>query len=201
VFLGVPEEEIADQDLTHHQLLHAYDTPLGNGNNMFISVSSALDHASAPAGHRAVMISTHCDLQPWKRLDRAGYERSKLEAGRRLLSLARRVYPRLGARASVYEVATPRTFERFTRRPDGAVGGIRQELKNANQNAIPHDIGVPGFYLAGDSTWPGLGTVACVLGSRIVAGMVIARAQARTMSYRHESAHGGGSPRPGVTFN
>jgi hypothetical protein len=34
---------------------------------------------------------------------------------------------------------------------------------------VPHDIGVPGFWLVGDSTWPGLGTVACVLGSRIVA--------------------------------
>jgi hypothetical protein len=34
---------------------------------------------------------------------------------------------------------------------------------------------VPGFWLAGDTTWPGLGTVACVLGSRIVAEGVLAR--------------------------
>jgi phytoene dehydrogenase-like protein len=55
------------------------------------------------------------------------------------------------------------------RRPRGAVGGVRQTLLNTNQRAIPHSLGVPGFWLAGDTTWPGLGTVACVLGSRIVA--------------------------------
>ncbi|MBZ0289397.1 MAG: hypothetical protein K8I30_17385, partial [Anaerolineae bacterium] len=68
-----------------------------------------------------------------------------------------------------YEVGTPLTYARFTSRPRGAVGGVRQTLQNANQNAIPHDIGLPGFWLAGDNTFPGLGTVACVLGSRIVA--------------------------------
>jgi hypothetical protein len=35
---------------------------------------------------------------------------------------------------------------------------------------------VPGFWLAGDTTWPGLGTVACALGSRIVAGKILALA-------------------------
>jgi phytoene dehydrogenase-like protein len=73
----------------------------------------------------------------------------------------------------VFEIGTPRTYERFTRRPGGAVGGIRQTLSNSNQNAVPHNIGVPGFWLAGDTTWPGLGTVACVLGSRIVAELVL----------------------------
>jgi hypothetical protein len=34
VFLGVPEEEVANQEFTHHQLLQSYDEPLGNGNNM-----------------------------------------------------------------------------------------------------------------------------------------------------------------------
>ena len=53
VFLGVPEEEVAGQDFTHHQLLHDYQRPLGNGNNMFISVSAPGDTESAPAGHRA----------------------------------------------------------------------------------------------------------------------------------------------------
>src|SRR5262249_43612666 len=59
-------------------------------------------------------------------------------------------------------------------------GGLRQTLANSNQHAVPHDIGVPGFWLAGDTTWPGLGTVACVLGSRIVAEGV--RAAATTLA-------------------
>jgi phytoene dehydrogenase-like protein len=174
VFLGVPEAEVEGQEFTHHQLLHVYGQPLGEGNNMFISVSGPHDTESAPAGHRAVMISTHCELAPWEGLSEEEYQHRKAALGARLISLAQRVYPSLGQRAVVYEVGTPRTYERFTLRPRGAVGGIRQSLANANQRALPHDIGVPGFWLAGDWTWPGLGTVACVLSSRIVAEGVLA---------------------------
>ncbi len=175
-FLGVPEAEVSGQAFTHHQLMSSYEAPLGNGNNMFISVSAPEDHESAPAGHRAVMLSTHCELYEWSGLCPTDYEEKKRAAGARLVELARRVYPSLGEQAVIREVATPRTYERFTRRPDGAVGGVRQTLGNSNQHAIPHDLGVEGFLMCGDSTWPGLGTVACVLGSRIVAEKALARA-------------------------
>jgi C-3',4' desaturase CrtD len=177
VFLGVPETEVEGQTFTHHQLLEDYTRPLGNGNNMFVSVSAAGDTESAPAGHRAVMISTHCDLEEWEDLGPEAYRERKAQVGERLVGLARRVYPELGRGAVVWEVATPRTYERFTRRPRGAVGGIRQTLGNSNQHAVPHDVGVWGFWLAGDTTWPGLGTVACVLGSRVVAEGVLAAAE------------------------
>ena len=173
VFLGVPESEVSGQEFSHHQLLLDYRLPLGNGNNMFISVSAPGDLESAPAGHRAVIISTHCDLEAWEGLADEDYQRRKMRMGERLIGLARRVYPNLGREAIVREVATPRTYERYTRRPRGAVGGLRQTLANSNQNALPQKIGVPGFWLAGDTTWPGLGTVACVLGSRLVAEGVL----------------------------
>jgi len=118
------------------------------------------------------MISTHCSLEEWEAIPASSYEAHKQAAGDRLLQLARRVYPRLGEQAVVHEVGTPHTYARFTGRPRGAVGGVRQTLRNANQHAIPHDVGPAGFWLVGDSMWPGLGTVACVLGSRVVAAGV-----------------------------
>ena len=177
VFVGVPEAEVAGEPFTHHQLLQSYNAPLGNGNNMFVSVSAAGDVDSAPPEHRAVMVSTHCELSPWEHLDQEAYERRKRAAGARLIAFARRIYPSLGERPVIFEIATPRTYERYTRRPRGAVGGVRQTLANSNQHAVPHELGPPGFWLAGDTTWPGLGTVACVLGSRIVADGVLRRAE------------------------
>ncbi len=170
VFLGVAQEEVAGQEFTHHQLMHDYASPLGEGNNMFVSISSPGDRQSAPPGHRAVMISTHTGLDGWAGPD---YEQRKKELGEQLIRHAQRVFPRLGERAVVYQIGTPRTYERFTSRPGGAVGGVRQTLRNTNQWAVPHDIGVDGLWLVGDTTWPGLGTVACVLGSRIVADGVL----------------------------
>ena len=177
--LGVPEDDVAGQAFTHHQVLERYDRPLGDGNNLFVSVSAPGDTASAPAGWRAVMVSTHCELADWERLSDAESVVRQREATERLLAVARRVYPRLGERAEVVELGTPRTYERFTRRSRGAVGGVRQTLANTNQHAIPHDLGVPGFWLAGDTTWPGLGTVAGVLASEHVADDVCRFAQAR----------------------
>jgi phytoene dehydrogenase-like protein len=177
VFLGVPEDEVTGQEFTHHQLLQDYTAPLGDGNNMFVSVSAPGDTVSAPPGHRAVMISTHTELNTWQDLSDEEYREQKTGIGDRLLDLGRRVYPRLGERPVVYQVGTPRTYEHFALRPGGAVGGVRQTLRNTNQHAIPHDLGVPGFWLAGDSTWPGLGTVACVLGSRLVADGVVRTAR------------------------
>jgi phytoene dehydrogenase-like protein len=159
---------------------------------MFVSVSAHGDTESAPPGHRAVMVSTHCELGEWEGLTPEEYQRRKADVGERLVGLARRVYPEMGRRAIVWEVATPRTYERFTRRPRGAVGGVRQSLANANQRAVPHDLGVPGFWVAGDTTWPGLGTVACVLGSRLVAASVLRRAprsQSRTPRPAEEPRH------------
>jgi C-3',4' desaturase CrtD len=169
VVLGVPEAEVAGQAFTHHQVLADYRQPFGDGNNMFISVSRAGDHVSAPPGHRAVMISTHTRLSTWDNLETDEYALRKKEIGERLIGYARRVYPTLGDRAVVMDVGTPRAYERFAFRPGGAVGGPHQTLRNSNQFAIPHDLGGRGLWLVGDSTWPGLGTVACVLGSRIVA--------------------------------
>lgn len=168
-FLGVPEHEVAGQDLTHHQLLQDYDRPLGDGNNMFVSVSEPGDLDSAPAGYRAVMISTHTELSTWEGLSAQEYAARKDEMSDRLVDFARKAYPRLGTGAVVRQAGTPRTYEHFTLRPRGAVGGVHQSVSNSNQHAVPHSLGEPGFWLVGDSTWPGLGTVACALGSRIVA--------------------------------
>ena len=152
VFLGVPEAQVAGWTFTHHQLMQDYDRPFGEGNNMFVSVSAPGDTESAPKGHRAVMISTHCELDGW---DGDDYARRKEDLGEHLISCARRVYPDLARSFVVKEIGTPRTFERFTQRHRGAVAGIRQTLRNTNQFAIPQDIGVEGMRLVGDSTWPG----------------------------------------------
>ena len=175
VFLGVPESQVDGQALTHHQLLHDYERPLGDGNNMFVSVSAPDDHDSAPPGHRAVMISTHTELSTWDTTSEIEYARRKHEAEERLIALARRVYPRLGEAAVFRAIGTPRTYQAYTSRPRGAVGGVRQTPRNSNQHAVPHHLGVDGLWLVGDTTWPGLGTVACALGSRLVADRVAAR--------------------------
>lgn len=128
----------------------------------------------------------HCSLSDWKDLNDSQYSEAKRHAIENLLSLARRVYPTLGLNAQVVELGTPRTYEAFTSRPRGAIGGIRLTMQNSNQNSVPYDIGKRGFWLVGDTTWPGLGTVACVLGSSHVSRGAFALAH--KAGHRHQSS-------------
>lgn len=167
VFLGVPELEVANQRLTHHQILLDYDAKLGNGNNMFISISAKDDLISAPIGFRSVMLSTHCEVYEWQNLSEEEYQTKKQNIGQYLIECARKVYPDLAKDPIIYEVGTPLTYQKFTGRTNGSVGGFKQTLKNSNFKAIPQDIGIKDFWLAGDNTWPGLGTVAGIISGRI----------------------------------
>jgi C-3',4' desaturase CrtD len=187
VFLGVPEDEVVGHPFTHHQLMYDYETPLGDGNNMFISISAPGDALSAPPCWRAVMLSTHTELDGW--LVGSDYTKAREHIAQTLITQARRVYPDLGAHAQVLEIGTPRTYARYTGRYRGAVGGVRQNLANSNQHAIPCETALPGFWLAGDTTWPGLGTVACTLSSRIVAdeAQALARRLAHALALNQEN--------------
>lgn len=167
VFLGIPEAEISNQTYTHHQILLDYEVKLGDGNNMFISISAKDDTISAPTGFRSVMISTHCKLSEWQSLSETEYEIKKRAIGQKLIESARKVYPSLGENAIIYEIGTPLTYQKFTNRTKGNVGGFKQTLENSNFNAIPHDIGIENMWLTGDNTWPGLGTVAGLISGRI----------------------------------
>jgi C-3',4' desaturase CrtD len=169
VTLGVPETEVDDHEVTHHKVMVERGGAMESCKTIFISVSEPGDQISAPPGHRAVMLSTHCALERWQQLDAESYDRRKSTVKQNLIEGARTVYPDLGTDPVVVDVATPRTFERYTNRPRGAVGGYRKTVRTANQSAVPHDIGIDGFYLAGDTTWPGLGMLACVKGSKVVA--------------------------------
>lgn len=168
LFLGVREEAVERQTLTHHQILNSYEEPFGNGNNMFISVSSKGDNLSAPEGCRAVMISTHCGISEWQNLTKDSYDQKKKDISNRLLTFAQKVYPNLDKELIVFETGTPRTYQKYTQRMDGSVGGYKQTLLNSNLKATPHHIGERDFWLVGDNTWPGLGTVAGLMGSKIV---------------------------------
>jgi phytoene dehydrogenase-like protein len=65
--------------------------------------------------------------------------------------------------------ASPRTFERYTRRPGGLVGGVPRRAGLHNYaGAWPRPI-APNLWLVGDSVFPGQSTLATALGGLRVA--------------------------------
>ena len=162
----------------HHQAL--VREPLGEGNSVFLSLSLPDDAARGPAGQRALTISTHTDLRLWWRLfehDRDAYEARKAEYTERVLDAAQAAIPRLRSAARLVLPGTPVTFQRFTQRSRGWVGGFPQtNLFRAWAPKLGN-----GLWLAGDSIFPGQSVLATALGGTRVAHAVLESIPRRTV--------------------
>ncbi|GAP64420.1 hypothetical protein ARMA_2843 [Ardenticatena maritima] len=171
LYVGVDEAVIPPLETLHHQIVSG--EPLGEGRSMFLSISPAWDTTRAPAGKRAITISTHTALEPWWQLaqrDETAYEARKAAYTERLLNTANRLIPGLRDAIEILLPGTPITFQRFTRRFHGWVGGWPQT--NLWRGWRPKL--AAGLWLVGDSIFPGQSVPAVALGGWRVAETILA---------------------------
>jgi phytoene dehydrogenase-like protein len=169
VYLGV-DDAAFDDPVEHHQIVVDMNKPLGEGNSAFVSVSPEWDTRRAPAGQRAITISTHTRAADWYALahDEAAFDDRKQAYTQRLIDAAVIALPKLKSHLKLIMPGTPLTFERFTHRVNGMVGGFPQRnLFIAWSPQIDR-----GLWLVGDSIFPGQSTAAVSLGALRVAGEV-----------------------------
>jgi phytoene dehydrogenase-like protein len=169
LYLGVDNSAVPPDLALHHQVV--VGEPLGNGNSIFLSNSPAWDGTRAPPNKRAITLSAHTDLSCWWDLyqrDRAGYEALKRTTADRLLSMAETAIPGLREAADLLLPGTPVTYERYTRRAWGWVGGFPQ---TSLFRFWGPRLG-PGLWMVGDSIFPGQSTAAVALGGLRVAKQI-----------------------------
>lgn len=170
VYVGLDGAAVPQDHPLHHQVLMR--RPLGNGNSLFASLSPEWDASRAPAGQRALTLSTHTSLDGWWELfenDRPAYEARKTELATKMMEASEVAIPGLSRAAHLVIPGTPVTFQRFTRRKWGWVGGFPQ-------TGLFRTIGPrisPNLWLVGDSIFPGQSTAAVALGGLRVAGMIL----------------------------
>ena len=169
VYVGL-ENGIVPENLPLHQQVIT-KRPLGEGNSIFLSLSPNWDSTRAPEGHRALTISTHTDLVPWWQLyekNRQGYDERKKIYTDRILKTAELAIPGLGSAAQLIMGGTPVTFQRFTRRSYGWVGGFPQTHLTTSWGPIIEK----NLWMVGDSIFPGQSTAAVALGGLRVAKLL-----------------------------
>lgn len=170
VYVGLDSSAVPREMPLHHQVV--VREPLGEGNSVFLSLSPSWDSSRAPAGKRALTISTHTALAPWWALhgqSPADYQARKAAYTRRLLEAAEIALPGLREATQLILPGTPVTFNRFTRRAWGWVGGFPQT--NLLRGWGPR-LG-PRLWMVGDSIFPGQSTAAVTLGGMRVADGVL----------------------------
>lgn len=141
-----------------HQVIQSPGDLDADGASCLVSIYAG---RGARANRWSVSVSTHTRAADW--LDypaRTACRRAALES--RLLHAAAGVIPDLDARVKMVRSATPATYQRFTARPGGLVGGLVQRPGNVALRAPGHRP-ERHLYMAGDHVFPGQGTVGTAL--------------------------------------
>ncbi|TFH37821.1 MAG: FAD-dependent oxidoreductase [Anaerolineales bacterium] len=170
MYVGIDQAAIPAGFPVHHQILRG--RPLGEGNSIFLSINPEWDTGRAPSGKRAITISTHTALSEWWQLyeeDLEGYTQRRASLQEKMLSTAEIVLPALRDHIDLILDGTPITFERFTGRAFGWVGGFPQT--NLFQSFAPRLS--DNLWMVGDSIFPGQSTAAVALGGLRVAGSIL----------------------------
>lgn len=146
----------------HLELVGDSAEPFLEGNHIFCSVSGADEDRGGTL--RTATVSTHIPMQTLlqKSADERGiYVQEVQDRMRR--TLAERA-PEIANFVDLEMTGSPRTFERFTLRDHGYVGGIPRRAGLSNYNHFwPREI-LPNLYLVGDSVFPGQSTLATAIG-------------------------------------
>jgi phytoene dehydrogenase-like protein len=173
LYLGLASAALPSGGAGHHQVIVDPDRPLGEGNSVFISMADEQDTSRAPAGQRPATLSTHTAVEPWWHLaqnDYDGYLARREQYVERMLQAAEVALPGIRRAVRLCLPGTPVTFDYYTRRPRGMVGGFPQtSLFSARGPAT----GIQNLWLVGDSIFPGQSTAGVTLGALRVASDVL----------------------------
>ena len=173
LYLGLDASRLPQGTPDHHQVVVDPSKPLGEGNSVFISLSDPSDPTRAPEGMRAATLSTHTNVDQWwavAKQDPSLYAARKEEYTQRVLQAAERAIPGIRGAVRLALPGTPLTFQFYTRRPLGMVGGFPQ---TSLLHARGPWTGLPNVWLAGDSVFPGQSTAGTTLGGWRVARAVM----------------------------
>lgn len=182
LYLGLDGALLPEGIPDHHQIIVDHTLPLGEGNSVFMSLSDKNDEERAPFGMRAATLSTHTAVDEWWRLRHKSSEDAYLERrniySERLIAAAETVIPGIRSAIRLELPGTPITFQYYTGRPLGMVGGFAQTSIFAARGP---QTGIANLWLVGDSIFPGQSTAGTTLGAMRVAAEV--EAAGRRLNY------------------
>ncbi len=178
LYIGINEKVLPKDTLLFEQITD-YDQN-GLTQNFLVSISSRDDRLRAPEGYRSITISTHVKPEQFFNLSQDAYRDQKQNLEYKILQRLESLFPGFSDAIVLLESGTPRTFERFTLHSLGRVGGIPQMPQSANFNALHHTTGLAGLLLAGETVFPGQGTLGVA-----VSGYNAARTANRFLAANH----------------
>jgi len=174
----VIQDELPDNLTLHHQFILPVNQhiPICNSTSVFVSISAKGDTIRCPVGERVLSISTHAE-NPEKWFDKKeSYFQEKKLVENYIIQLLEERLPGFKKDLILFiQSATPVTWENWTYRKWGTVGGIPQSLKAPVFLMKGSLTPFPGFFRCGDTVYPGQGIPGVALGGIIAAERILTR--------------------------
>ncbi len=152
VFYGAIDRIFLPSNCPSHLQLAANDP-----GAIFISISQDGD-GRAPIGKATIIASVFTDTDDWCSLNESLYQKRKQQAFSNILKKLENWFGLLPQNWLHKEFATPRSFAKWTGRPNGIVGGLGQKPSWFGPFGLPSRTPLKGLWLCGDSIHPGEGT-------------------------------------------
>ncbi len=143
-------------------------------DSLFISISREGD-GRAPIGQATLIASMFTETSFWLSLNESDYQKRKQTV---LMSLVRNLEIWLGHAPQRWlhqELSTPRSFAKWTGRPNGIVGGLGQRPFNSGLFGFSSRTPMRGLWLCGDSIHPGEGTAGVTQSALMVCRQLMAQ--------------------------
>jgi all-trans-retinol 13,14-reductase len=138
-----------DIDLSH---LPSLINKLDEGQKCHILISSSVDHTTAPDGKANITIMSGGNYYQTPKQDAQEYIKYKDDCIKKAIEKIEKIIPDISKHIIVTDGSTPRSFEKFTSMPEGAIYAFDQSIgKNRPYFKTP----LKGLYLASASSHGG----------------------------------------------
>jgi C-3',4' desaturase CrtD len=165
---AIPRKE--KLETAYYQVHTSQPIPHCEAGAFFVSFSLEGDEERAPQGYQTVTISTHTNPASWNRKDKEKYKQQKREVTQIILEEFDRVFSEYKGLEKLFLLSgTPSTYERYTERWKGFVGGIPHSVFPGLLGFPPNETKFSNLYLIGDTSFPGQGIPAVLYSAMNVA--------------------------------
>jgi len=139
-------------DMTKDLKSHDY------GKKSFIYVDySQINSELTKNGKHLMVLATTDYMHNWDGLSREEYKKKKEEVSQIFIKRLDKVLPGISKVIDYYELATPKTIEKYTLNPGGTAYGYAQTVDQSGNNRIRAKSPVDGLYFASAWGFPGGG--------------------------------------------
>ena len=152
VFYGVIDRNVLSKEIPFH--IQFVSKSFGS---IFISISRDED-GRAPKGEATLIASIFTNISDWYGLTEEEYQQKKIVTLNLIVQEVTNYFEFSSNSWRHQELATPRSFDKWTGRPKGIVGGLGQNPFNFGPFGMPSRTPMRGLWLCGDSIYPGEGT-------------------------------------------